>query len=354
MQPAGRKWMIYGAYGYTGRLIAEEACRRGMRPVLAGRSAGRLLELSARLGCEHRSFELDEPGPVNRAVADCDLVLHCAGPFSATARPMMQACVETSTHYLDISGEIDVFEYGHSIDEPARRAGIVLCSGVGFDVIPTDCMAAALQARMPDADHLALGFDTDLHVSPGTAKTSFEGLARGGRVRRDGRIVSVPLAWRTRRVDFGRGEKLAVTIPWGDVSTAWYTTNIPNIETYIAASPKLVKRLTRANALRPLLRFGPIQRYARKRIASTVAGPDAAQRAAAKTWLWGETRNPSGNIRSARLVTANGYDVTVHGSLAIVDHLLRKGATPGATTPSRLVGSDFICGLPGSSAFQFH
>ncbi len=184
------------------------------------------------------------------------LVLHCAGPFSATAAPMMAACLSAHAHYLDITGEISVFEHARTLDAAARAAGIVICPGVGFDVIPTDCVAAALKAALPDATHLALGFDSRSGFSPGTAKTSVEGLAQGGKVRQDGRIVSVPLAYKTRRIDFGDGEKLAMTIPWGDVSTAYATTGIPNIEVYIPGSPAMVARARRANRLRWLLGIG--------------------------------------------------------------------------------------------------
>ena len=209
--------MIYGANGYTGELIAREAASRGLKPVLVGRTAAKVEQLAASLGLPARVFDLANAVASSRGVEGMGLVLHCAGPFSATAAPMMAACLAMRAHYLDITGEISVFEHARTLEAAARAAGIVVCPGVGFDVIPTDCVAAALKAALPDATHLALGFDSRSGFSPGTAKTSVEGLAQGGKVRKDGRIVSVPLAYKTRRIDFGDGEKLAVTIPWGDV-----------------------------------------------------------------------------------------------------------------------------------------
>jgi short subunit dehydrogenase-like uncharacterized protein len=229
-----KPWMIYGANGYTGELIAREAVSRGLKPMLAGRTAAKVEPLAAGLGLQARVFNLGD-AVARTSVEGMGLVLHCAGPFSATAAPMMAACLAAHAHYLDITGEISVFEHAQTLDAAARAAGIVICPGVGFDVIPTDCVAAALKAALPDATHLALGFDSRSGFSPGTAKTSVEGLAQGGKVRQDGRIVSVPLAYKTRRIDFGDGEKLAMTIPWGDVSTAYATTGIPNIEVYIPA-----------------------------------------------------------------------------------------------------------------------
>jgi short subunit dehydrogenase-like uncharacterized protein len=222
-----KPWMIYGANGYTGELIAREAARRGLKPILAGRSPGKIAPLANELGLEARVFDLGDVAQTAAALEGVSLVLHCAGPFSATSAPMIAACLRARAHYLDITGEISVFEHAMEQDAMARAAGIVVCPGVGFDVIPTDCLAATLKAALPDATHLALGFDSRSGFSPGTAKTSVEGLAQGGKIRRDGKIVAVSLAYKTRRIDFGNGEKLAMTIPWGDVSTAFHTTGIP-------------------------------------------------------------------------------------------------------------------------------
>lgn len=248
-------WMIYGANGYTGELIAREAVKRGYQPVLAGRSLNKIQPLARELGLKAVAFSLDEAAAVKQQLTDIALVLNCAGPFSATAEPMMRACIDTKTHYLDITGEIAVFELSQQLSEQAKEAGIVLCPGVGFDVIPTDCVASALKAALPDATHLALGFDSRSGFSPGTAKTSVEGLAQGGKVRRDGNIITVPLAYHVRQIDFGDGEKPAMTIPWGDVSTAYYSTGIGNIEVFIPGSPRMIKSAKRANLIRPALRF---------------------------------------------------------------------------------------------------
>ncbi len=341
-------WMIYGANGYTGELIAREAQRRGLTPILAGRSPDRVGTLAGELGLEARSFALDDSAALERGLADIDLVLHCAGPFSATATPMIEACLASRIHYLDITGEIAVFEYAQAQHERAREAGIVLCPGVGFDVIPTDCVAAALKKALPDATHLALGFDSRSGFSPGTAKTSVEGMAQGGKVRRNGRIESVPLAYSVRRIDFGDGAKLAMTIPWGDVSTAWYTTGIPNIEVYLPGSPAMIQNAKRANAFRWLIGLRPVQKFIKSRIDSKVKGPDETLRDKLPTFVWGEVRNARGETRTARIKTANGYSLTITGSLAVVEHLLAKAPAGGAYTPSQLVDADLVARLPGS------
>lgn len=345
-----KKWMIYGANGYTGELIAREAAKKDMQPVLAGRNETQIAELANKLRLEYRIFSLDKPEQIAAKLNDVDVVLHCAGPFSATAKPMIEACLQSGTHYLDITGEISVFEYAQAQATRAKQAEVILCPGVGFDVIPTDCVAAALKAAMPDATHLALGFDSRSGFSPGTAKTTVEGMADGGRIRSAGQIVEVPLAYRTRLLDFGAGNKHAVTIPWGDVSTAWYTTQIPNIEVYIPATKKMITSMRRANAIRPLLKLPFVQWLLKRIIGRKVKGPNADQRRELTTHVWGEVSNAAGKIKSARLKCANGYQLTIQGSLAIVDHI-RKTAdiSPGTYTPAKLWGKGLVSTLPGSS-----
>jgi short subunit dehydrogenase-like uncharacterized protein len=336
-------WMIYGAYGYTGELIAREARTRGLTPILAGRDAPRIAALAAALDMPHRAFPLDAP-----QIDGVALVLNCAGPFSATAAPMMRACLAARAHYLDITGEIDVFEYAQTLSAAAREAGVVLCPGVGFDVIPTDCVALALAEALPDATHLALGFESNMAMSAGTAKTSVEGLAHGGKMRRDGKIVTLPMGFHTRTIDFGSGPRTAMAVPWGDVSTAFHTTGIANIAVYVAVPPALLWGARLGNVLAPLLGLAPVQ-AALKRRAGAVIGPDAQSRAASPCHVWGEARNAAGATRSARIRTANGYDVTVRGALAVVQKLLaRSSAEGGSFTPARLCGAGLITELAGS------
>ena len=351
-ESARRPWMIYGANGYTAGLIAREAVKRGLQPLLGGRNRQALQALAGELGLESRVFALEDSRQVARQIDGLALVLHCAGPFSATAEVMMRACIEARVHYLDITGEIAVFELAQSLGAQAAAAGVVLCPGVGFDVIPTDCVAAALKAALPDATHLALGFDSRSGMSPGTAKTSVEGLAQGSKVRRDGRIVDVALAYKVRRIDFGDGVKDSMTIPWGDVSTAFHTTGIPNIEVYLPGSPAMIARVRRANLIRPLLRLSWVQRWIKARIGRAVRGPSAQAREQWPAYVWGEATNSRSETKVARIRTANGYSLTVTGSLAVVEHLLGAPPAGGAYTPSRLMGRDLVSRLPGSGPLQ--
>ncbi|MBM7061666.1 saccharopine dehydrogenase NADP-binding domain-containing protein [Pseudomonas sp. UL073] len=344
--------MIYGANGYTGRLVAREAQRQGLTPILAGRSPDAVEALAAELGLHARIFDLADAGASRSALEDVAVVAHCAGPFSATSAAMIAACLASATHYVDITGEIAVFEHAHSRDADARSAGVVVCPGVGFDVIPTDCLAACLKAALPDATHLALGFDTGSGLSPGTAKTTVEGLQLGGQVRRDGRLQRVPLGFKRRTIDFGRGAKGAVTIPWGDVATAYYSTAIPNIEVYLPTPTGAALGMRAIDPLRGLFGHAKVQAWLKAQVERRVHGPDETTRARLPTWVWGEARNAAGEVRNARVQTANGYDVTVHGVLLAVRHLLDYAGPGGYFTPSTLFGARCVEQLPGSTSIS--
>lgn len=342
-------FLIYGANGYTGELIAREAKKRGLNPILAGRRADAVKALADELGFQHKAFALDNVNAVAEQIKDVDVVIHCAGPFSATSAQMIEACLQAGTHYTDISGEMDVFEHAHSADVNSRaiQAGAVVCPGVGFDVIPTDCVAARLKQELPDATHLSLGFSSNSSLSPGTAKTSIEGLGSGTRVRINGTIQSVGL--RIRKIDFGEGEIQTAAIGWGDVSTAFHTTGIPNIDVYIPAPEAVLKKLKMADRLKWLFKLKFVQNFLKKQVDKNVKGPNEAKRAKNITRVWGEAHNANGDSKVVRVTTANGYDVTVYGALAVCEHLEKNELSQkGSYTPSLLMGSSLVESLPGS------
>lgn len=347
-------WMIYGANGYTGQLIAREARRRGLGPILAGRNGEALKPLAAETGFASRAVGLDPDG-LRRGLEGVQLVLHCAGPFSATCAPMLEACLERRVHYLDITGEIDVFAHCHAQHARAQAAGIVVLPGSGFDVVPTDCTAAQLKRELPGATHLVLAFDAGGGLSPGTAKTSVEGLGKGGRIRRDGELVRVPLGWKSRSFErpatatAPASARTAVTIPWGDVYTAFVSTGIPNVEVYTAVPPATVQRLRRLRLLGPLLRARWLQDLLKRRVERSICGPNEARRAGSDSIVWGEARDAHGNERRLCLRLPNGYDLTVTAALGIVERLLQDAPAGGYYTPSQLMGPDYVMTLPGVS-----
>jgi short subunit dehydrogenase-like uncharacterized protein len=344
------EWMIYGANGYTGELIAREAKRQGTTPVLAGRSAAKIAVLASELNLPSKVFRLEAPSETVEALRGIRLVLNCAGPFSKTADPLLRACLAAKAHYLDITGEIYVLEGAHRYDADAKAAGVVLCPGAGFDVVPTDCIALMLKKALPEATELALGFElSGWGISAGTAKTLVEGLGKSGKIRRAGRIVDCPLGRGLRRIDFGRGEKLAMPIPWGDVASAFYSTGIPDVTVFTPISPVPLAIARSSNAFAPVLRSPWLQNWLVKTLEKNVRGPDISTRDANPCWVWGEAKDARGRSQAIRIITLNGYSLTVFSSLALAQYVMSNACPPGCGTPAGLVGENFILSLPGTS-----
>lgn len=342
-----RPWMIYGAYGYTGRLLAQDAVDAGERPVLAGRDPDKVRALAERLDLPWRAFGLDAPRKLASHLADIDLVAHCAGPFSVTAEPMREACLDAGSHYLDITGEIETLITTRALGEAAQSAGIVMMSGTGFDVVPTDCLAVALARGLPSARRLELAFHGDGGISPGTMKTMLEGAPGGLLVRRDGRLTGLPQGSLTRTVTFPvKGERFVMAIPWGDVATAYESTGIPDITVYTTSTPGAARALRWLGGLGRLLDLPPVRALGRRWIEANVDGPSAQRRQRARSYLWGRVEDDEGRSLEGTLVTPEGYRLTSLTTLEIARRVRAGEVRPGSWTPAEALGPDLILAFP--------
>jgi len=340
-----KNFLIYGANGYTGELITRFAVERGMKPILAGRNKAAIEELAEKHGLEHRVFSLDDTPKLDAALQEVEMVLHCAGPFSLTSKPMVEACLRNKKHYTDITGEISVFEACAAKDKKAQDAGIMIMPGVGFDVVPSDCLAKHLKDRLPTATHLSLAFYGMGRISHGTQATMTMNVGRGGAIRKDGKITPVPSAWKTREIDFGEVTKTGVTIPWGDVSTAFYSTGIPNIEVFTVAPKNALKAMKMSRYLGWLFATGPFQKYLQGKIPP--GGPSDGERAKGKTLLWGKATDAEGNSVESRLTTPEGYTITAIAALNIAQKILDGNFTQGYQTPAKAYGADLVLEIEG-------
>ncbi|MCB0706817.1 MAG: saccharopine dehydrogenase NADP-binding domain-containing protein [Saprospiraceae bacterium] len=339
--------LLYGAYGYTGQLICDYAKETGTKLILAGRSIEKLKTLPYSKEWEVRPFGLDDPAIIDQNLKEVSVLLHAAGPFIHTAKPMMEACIRNGIHYLDITGEIGVFEMAHALDKKAQAAGIVLLPGVGFDVVPTDCLALHLKNLLPDATHLQLAFSASGGgVSRGTAITMAQSLGEDGAMRKDGKIIRVPVGYRTLMAPFHGKPRFCMTIPWGDVSTAYYTTGIPTIETYMGVPPKSYKWVKLQRFFGWFLRMSWVRKMAENRIRKGAAGPSEKRRENGKSLVWGKVSNAKGESREARLLAPNGYTLTAITAIMIANRV--KNVNPGFQTPAAAFGPDFILEVAGT------
>lgn len=339
--------LLYGATGYTGRLIARTASAYGIRPILAGRNPAAVAAVASEHGLEHRAFSLDDVARIDLALDGVSAVLHCAGPFIHTSAPMASACIRNGVHYIDITGEIEVIEQLHARDAEARAAGVMLLPGAGFDVVASDCLAAHLKQMLPTATVLTLGIAGSGRLSHGTASTMVEHAGRGGMIRRHGKLTRVKLAAKARSIDFGFGPAKAVTISWGDVATGFYSTGIPNVEVYSVPPRGIKPVMMLARYLGWLLDSRVLKNFLQKRIRSGPAGPSEEELRDGRSYVWGEVGDGAGNFAEARCTGPNGYLLTAHSALLILKRVLAGEHRPGFQTPSLVYGADLILEVPG-------
>ncbi|MGW0113581.1 saccharopine dehydrogenase family protein, partial [Nocardia sp. NPDC003305] len=244
-------WLIYGANGYTGELVARLAVASAERPILAGRNRAAVESLANDLGLEYRAFDLDDPAAIDAGLQDVDVVAHCAGPFSRTSAPMVAGCLRRGVHYLDLTGEIDVFEAVYDQHEAAKASGVTLVPGVGFDVVPTDYLLARLHAELPTATHAEAALISRGGFSGGTIRSVVEGMRAGGQVRTNGRLAAARVGHEVRTLRLDARSQTVISVPLGDVSSGYRATGIPNIINF-----------TNIPAGRVAARFAPITKRA--------------------------------------------------------------------------------------------
>jgi short subunit dehydrogenase-like uncharacterized protein len=342
------KWVIYGSYGYTGSLIAEMAARSNQTVILAGRDEKKLSEQAFRLNLKYRKANLKNPDELDILLHDAILVIHCAGPFIHTWKSMAAACVRNRCHYVDITGEVDVFESLKKMNTEFENAGIMALPGAGFDVVPSDCLAMHLKTKLPDAISLDIAFKTSNRLSSrGTMKTIVEYLGRGGLVRRNGKLTSVRSAWRTRKIDFGNGSVPVVSIPWGDLSTAYTSTGIKNITVYMAMKPSDIRLVKVSNLANAILRSQFVRSWMKKGIEKQPPGPTKKERESGMSYFWGKVKNSLGESMEMRLITPEGYKFTAESTWLIANKISKGDYLCGYQTPSTAYGKNLIFEING-------
>lgn len=350
MPVRGRKarFLLYGAYGYTGRIAAELAVGKNLDVVLAGRNKEALAELGGRLSLPTRVIGLDDAKQLSAALNDIACVVHMAGPFATTSTPMLNACLTTQTNYVDITGEIEVFEAIWSRKDEIQRTGITVVPGAGFDVVPTDCLAAYVVSKTDRSGSLVIALRGLERASRGTLRTAIRQVSKPVLCRRSGAIVALD-DQSPRWIDFGSGVEPCVPVSWGDVATAFHSTGLGNITVYF----RRTKLLRSADILGKL--FGPVlrSRLGQRGLAAIVRslpeGPGPAERINHRPTIWAETIDGSGRTSKATLSTPDSYDFTANSALEIASRITTMPIALGLTTPSQAFGADFVLSLPGCS-----
>lgn len=341
--------IVYGSYGYTGRLIVHELKQKKFNIILSGRNREALQKQSEETGYAYEVVDVSDSVALKNLLQKATLVVHCGGPFRFTARQMVDACLQTKTHYTDITGEWQVFELLAGYDEAAKKAGIQFMPGTGFDVVPSDCLAVHLKKRLPSATHLQLAFAmVPGGMSRGTKKSMTESLGYGGIMRKDNQLVPFTLGKDALDLDFGKFTAKTTRIQWGDISTAWRSTGIPNIEVFAGADEKSIRGLRISNYLGWLLRQRWIKNFLLKQIDKGKAGPPENDLRNGKCYLRGTVRDEAGNSCTSFFNGPNAYLLTAKTAVLIAEKIMTGKFTAGYKTPAMEYGADLVLEIEGT------
>jgi short subunit dehydrogenase-like uncharacterized protein len=340
--------LIYGATGYTGRLIAEQLRNLRSSLVVAGRTTQRVQALATNLGVPGRAITLDDASALDRALGDICVVINAASPFAQTARPLIESCLRTKTHYLDITGELPVFQEAFGYDEAARKRGIMIMPGAGLGIVATDCLAMKVSALVPEAKYLRIALLRPTSFSRGTFRSAL-GLANSRvNIRRNGQLISVPVGRLQRTFDFGDGERESVAVSWADVFTAYHSTGIRNIEAYFEADFAARALYQVGASVADIMRLAPVRRWLNDAAAAWPEGPSELQRRIEKCVIVAEAEDSWRRRRCVRLETLDGYSFTAQATTTIALRTARGDFLPGFQTPARVYGADFVLELKGT------
>jgi len=335
--------ILYGSYGYTGKIIAQECKSKNLNVILAGRNKEALEKQSKETSYSYEVVDISDSAALKNLLKKGSVVIHCGGPFKHTAGAMADACLETKTHYTDITGEHQVFELLAGYDQRGKEAGITIMPGTGFDVVPSDCLALHLKNRLPSATHLQLAFTMSKGgLSRGTSKSMTEGFGYGSLIRKNGKLTPVHLGEKVLEIDFGPFKTKTINIPWGDISTAWRTTGIPNIEVYTGATDKMIRSARMTKYINWFLRLRWVKKYMLKKIDERPAGPSEEKRNSGRSFLWGKVWDDSGKECVSQLETLSGYSLTAKTAVLITQKILNGNFKTGYQTPAMSYGADLI------------
>lgn len=314
--------MIYGASGYTGRMAAAHAKEAGLTLVLAGRDEAPLQALATRLGVEYRVFALDSAADVDYGLQDIAVLLNCAGPFAHTAEALMEACLRTGVHYLDIAAELDSYQLAERHDLSAAKAGVMLMPGSGGSVAMLGSLAARAVERVPSPVAIRIALHVAGSMSRGSAVSASQHVTAQCLMRKDD--VLTPHAPHAPDalpdIDFGNGPVSCFPVTLPDLITIARQTGVGDIETYVHVSGSA---------------------FPEGGIDALPDGPTAQERADNRYQAAVEVVGANGAVTRAVLDTVNGYSFTPLAAVVAAQRVLAGEARPGFQTPVGVFGSGF-------------
>jgi short subunit dehydrogenase-like uncharacterized protein len=349
---------VYGATGYTGKLVARELQRRGLDFVLSGRSAGKLRALADDLGGGPavRPASLDDRDALRHVLGDCAAVINCAGPFNRYGEPVVRSAVETGTHYVDTTGEQPYMRFIYErLDDAAQAAEVALVPAVGFDYVPGDLLAPLVARSVEPLEEMVVAYAArGFAGTRGTLQSALDMLRSGGVAFRDGELREV--GHKPRRIHFTFPEPIGrlamLPYPSGEVLTVprhIKTRNVVSlINAGVAAPPGMPEELVAFTSPGLTLALHtPIKALADLAIQRLPEGPSDADRRAAQFTVAIVARGEDGRVARGVVHGSDVYGLTavtaVHSAALLADEGYdRAGALSPATAFEPTEFLDFL------------
>ncbi|MBN7804589.1 saccharopine dehydrogenase NADP-binding domain-containing protein [Agrobacterium rosae] len=324
-----KKLMIYGATGYTGRMVTDHATKFGTSVVLGGRSEGPLAQLALKLGVEYRVFALVESDLIDRSLTDVAVLVNAAGPFLRTAKPLMDASIRNGVHYIDTAAELDSYRLAETLDADAKAAGVMLLPGGGGSVAMLGSLAGHAVARIQNPRKIRIGMHVAGGMSRGSVISATENMTAETLARMDGELVSV--ANSVQKLDFGRGavDSFQVTLP--DLITIWRATGVPDIETFV--------HVTGGG-------------FPKGKLSALPDGPTEQERLENRYKAVVEVTDADGTVTRSILDTVNGYSFTAIAVAEAGRRVLAGEVRAGFQTPAGLFGNGFAETIADTTIFD--
>lgn len=301
----------------------------GLELVIAGRTADKLQTLAAQLNVPYRVFR--PTGQAAQALLGIDVLLNFAGPFAQTAQPLMLACIQAGVDYLDITAEINVYRLAERLGAEAARAQVMLLPGVGWDVVPTDCLAVHMAQRVKNPQSLKIALQVAGSMSRGSAMSVSEIMGAGLLARVDGQLLATPDA-QAQHFDFGEGLALCAPLSFGDLVTGWHSTGVPNISMFVSVTGDA---------------------FPEGDLSLLPDGPSGEERDAHRARAVAEVTAADGTVARSVIETVNGYTYTPLAAVEAARRVLGGERRPGFETPAKLLGVEFAQSIAGTTITDF-
>ncbi|QDR81250.1 Saccharopine dehydrogenase NADP binding domain protein [Sporomusa termitida] len=324
---AKHKVLVYGATGYTGKLICLRLKELNINFAIAGRDKAKVAELSSQLNVPNFVFATSDFGGWQEALSGCACLINAAGPFALTAENAMHACLQNKIHYLDISAEIPTYQLAAALDQQAKEAGIMIISGAGL-FVAYDALVVHTAKRVKCAQQLFVAFSHYGGFSQGSIKSAKYIEELGLLIRENGELQQITDA-NPKAFDFGEGPQECFPTSLGGTILSYKSTAIPNIREYfqvqlsaLTTNPTDIKNLPE--------------------------GPTAEERAAGRNKLAVEVIGSSGDSAYSIADLPSGYTLTPLSVVAVTCRIVNGDFKAGYQTSGSAYGENIISDIPNS------